>query len=148
MTAIARLAAAATANGCRLFTLSAVDPGLTCFARIHTSHPAEYPLSGIKPFPRDAWFDHVVTRRQSFLANSPQEFAALFPDHALITGMGLGSCLNIPVFAKSRLAGTANFLAEAGHFSPQALESYHAMTRLAHRALIRAMLAPLPGRSF
>jgi GAF domain-containing protein len=123
-----RLCTAAMRQGCRLFTITAADADLTTFDRRYTSHPAEYPVSGTKPIERDAWYEHVITRRQSFVANTPAEFEKLFFDHALITSMGLGSCLNIPLNAGGRVLGTVNFLAGAQHFTPQRLAAYHAMT--------------------
>lgn len=136
-----RLCAGALARGCLLFTITATDASLSAFDRRYTSHPVEYPVSGTKPVERDAWFDQVIIRRQSFVANTPAEFETLFYDHALITSMGLGSCLNIPLFAGERVLGTVNFLAGAHHFTPERLEAYHAMTRAAGPALAEALKA-------
>lgn len=134
-----RLCAAAAGQGCLLFTITAADADLTVFDRRYTSHPAEYPVSGTKPIERDAWFDHVITGRQSFVANTPSEFEKLFFDHALITSMGLGSCLNIPLIAGGRVLGTVNFLAGARHFTPSRLAAYHAMTDAAAADLAREL---------
>jgi hypothetical protein len=139
-----RLCAAARAEGCRLFTVTVCNAQNTLHARAFTSHPVEYPVSGTKPMDRDAWFDHVITGLNSFIANSPAEFETLFFDHALITSMGLGSALNIPIIEKSpgqpaKVLGTVNILAEAGHFTPEKLDAYHAMTMAVHDDLADAM---------
>jgi hypothetical protein len=72
-------------QGCRMFTVSSCNAQATLFARAYTSHPAEYPLSGLKPIAQDAWYEQVITGRNSFIANTPAEFETLFFDHALIT---------------------------------------------------------------
>ena len=72
-------------QGCRMFTVSSYNAQATLFARAYTSHPAEYPLSGLKPIAQDAWYEQVITGRNSFIANTPAEFETLFFDHALIT---------------------------------------------------------------
>lgn len=141
----ARLHNAANALGCRLFTVTVQSPDGAWTWRAFTSHPREYPLSGVKPVARDAWHDQVITRRESFLANTPAEFEELFFDHALIKSLGLGSALNIPVCDEGgRVLGTANFLAEANHFTPARSAAYHAATHEMAADLRRAMSRPPP----
>lgn len=136
-----RLHAASFAEGCRLFTVTVSNADSTLAARAYTSHPVEYPVSGTKPMTRDAWFDHVITGLNSFIANTPAEFEKLFFDHALITSLGLGSALNIPVISGGKVLGTVNILAEAQHFTPEKLDAYHALTMAEHDALVTAMRA-------
>lgn len=136
-----RLHAAALGEGCRLFTVTVSNAAGTTAARAYTSHPVDYPVSGTKPMTRDAWYDHVIVGLNSFVANTPAEFEKLFFDHALITSLGLGSCLNIPIIAQGAVLGTVNILAEAQHFSPEKLTAYHAMTRAEQDGLVLAMQA-------
>ncbi len=134
-----RLFAAARAQGCLLFTVTVSSDDGTQVARAFSSHPKEYPVLGTKPIDRDAWYDHVMIGLNSFIANTPAAFEQLFFDHALITAMGLGSALNIPLVAEGRVLGTLNFLAEAHHFTPTKLAAYHAMIQADHQALAKAM---------
>ncbi len=134
-----RLYETARAAGCRLFTVTVSNTEGTLASRVYTSHPAEYPVAGTKPMTRDAWYDHVITGLNSFIANTPAAFETVFFDHALITSIGLGSCLNIPIIAGQTGIGTVNFLAEAQHFTPERLNAYHAMTMAEHGALVQAM---------
>ncbi len=97
MTAAAALEAACTALGTRLFTLTTLDHAAGLFRRSHTSHPAEYPVTGTKPLTRDAWYQACIAARTPFVANTPEAFRAHFPDHALICSLGLGSACNIPL---------------------------------------------------
>ena len=133
-----RLHAAARAIGCRLFTVTVQNAAGTEARRAYTSHPVEYPVSGTKPVTRDAWYDHVIVGLNAFVANTPAEFEKLFFDHALITSLGLGSALNIPVVGQGRVLATVNFLAEAQHFTPERLEAYRAMTLAEQAALVQA----------
>jgi hypothetical protein len=113
------------ALGTRLFTITALDEAAGLYRRAHTSHPVEYPVSGTKPVEKDGWYAFCITGFQPFVANTPPEFAKYFFDHALITSLGLGSCLNIPLRAdQGPVLGTVNLLAEAGHFTPEKLETY------------------------
>ncbi|MEY4697878.1 MAG: hypothetical protein RIT14_2306 [Pseudomonadota bacterium] len=128
------------ALGTRLFTVTTHDLGAGLFRRAYTSHPAEYPTHGTKPLARDGWYDLCVTRAQTFVANTPAAFADVFFDHALITAMGLGSAVNIPVQdAEARVPGTVNLLAEAGHFTDQRLAAYHALVTARRDDLLAAM---------
>ena len=115
------------ALGTRLFTVTQLDEGKALFARVYTSHPLEYPVSGTKPMERDGWYDTTVAGRRTFVANTPPEFAKYFFDHELIVSLGLGSCINVPVVDGGRVLGTVNILAEAGHFSPDRLAAYEAL---------------------
>jgi GAF domain-containing protein len=139
--AFARLHTACAALGTRLFTVSINDEARDLCWRAYTSMPREYPLSGTKPLTRDGWYDQCIAARQTFVANTPPEFALYFFDHELITSLGLGSCINIPVVEGDEVLGTINLLAEAGHFTPQRIAACQALVQADHAALARAMSA-------
>lgn len=122
---IAQLHHDCEALGTLLFTVSILDRANGLSRRAYTSHPVEYPAQGTKPMLDDAWFDHCIRKAQYFLANTPPEFEKHFFDHALITSMGLGSALNIPLAdASGTVVATVNLLAEALHFTPEKLHAY------------------------
>lgn len=135
----ARLNADCAALGTRLFTVTRLDEGRALFARVYTSHPVEYPVSGTKPMERDGWYDHTIAGRRTFVANTPPEFAKYFFDHALIVSLGLGSCINVPVVEGGRVLGTVNILAETGHFTSGRLAAYEALVAGATKALAEAL---------
>jgi len=137
----AALNLACAALGTRLFTVTVQDLTQDVARRAFSSHPVEYPVSGTKPLTRDGWYDHCITGQQTFVANTTPEFARYFFDHALITSLGLGSCINIPVVQDGTVLGTVNLLAEEQHFTPDRLAAYHALTHSHHAALVAAMLA-------
>ncbi len=101
----AALHADCAALGTRLFTVSVQDAAAGLARRAYTSHPVEYPVSGTKPLTRDGWYDHCIAGQQTFVANTAPEFAKYFFDHELITSLGLGSCINVPIVEQRHRAG-------------------------------------------
>jgi GAF domain-containing protein len=139
MTVFSDLHARCAALGTRLFTVTEVDHEAALARRVYTSHPVDYPVSGTKPMERDGWYDHTIAGKQTFVANTPPEFAKYFFDHALIVSLGLGSCINVPVHDGGPVLGTVNILAEAGHFTPERLAAYEALVRAVAPALCAAL---------
>lgn len=142
--AYASLHAACAAQGTRLFTITTQDEAAGLARRAYTSHPVEYPVSGTKPLTRDGWYDFCIGGQQTFVANTTPEFARYFFDHALITSLGLGSCINVPVISDGEVLGTVNLLAEEHHFTPARLATYHRLIAEAHHSLVTEMRAARP----
>jgi GAF domain-containing protein len=143
LTVFATLHADCAALGTLLFTVTALDEAADLARRIYSSHPVEYPVSGTKPLTRDGWHEATVVQRQTFVANTPPEFAKYFFDHALIVSLGLGSCINIPLHDGGPVLGTVNLLAEAGHFTPDRLAAYEKLIAKAQPALCADLPAAL-----
>jgi hypothetical protein len=137
--AYAHLHAHCAALGTRLFTVTVQDEAKGVAWRAYTSHPKEYPVSGTKPLTKDGWYDMCITHRRTFVANTPAEFALYFFDHALITSLGLGACINVPVVHNGHVLGTVNLLAEAGHFTQGKVAAYEHLIAEAHAPLVLAM---------
>lgn len=125
--------------GHRLFTVMTLDMAAGLARRAFSDHPAQYPVSGTKPIHRDAWFDIVHGQKRSFVANTIEDIAAVFPDHELIASLGCGSVLNLPVILKGDLVATINMLDEAHHYTPQRVAD--AQARLAIPARLCCALA-------
>lgn len=102
----------------RLFTVMEIDHRRNVAWRSYTNMPDAYPTSGEKPVENNAWTDQVQGRHETFVANSIQDIAAVFPDHALIQSLGCESCLNLPVVVAGQVLGTLNFLDGPGFFTP------------------------------
>ncbi len=105
--------------GHRLFTVMTVDMAAGVARRAYSDHPREYPVSGTKPIQYDQWFDVVHRQRRSFVANTIEDIAKVFPDFELIAALGCGSVLNLPLVLRGELVATLNLLDEAHHYSPQ-----------------------------
>lgn len=127
------------ALGTRLFTVTTQDVPAGLARRAYTSMPREYPVSGTKPLTRDGWYEHCITGQKTFVANTAPEFARYFFDHELITSLGLGSCINIPITDGGYVLGTVNLLAGEHHFTPEKLQAYHILITRHHDALVAAM---------
>ncbi len=56
--------------------------------------------------------------RRSFVANTIEEIAKVFPDHDLIASLGCGSVHNLPVVLEGELVATINMLAAPHHYTP------------------------------
>ncbi len=104
-------------DGHRLFTVMTVDMDAGLARRVYSNYPAQYPVTGTKPIHRDAWFDIVHGERRSFIANSINDIAKVFPDFELIQSLGFGSVVNLPVILKNELVATINLLHVEHHYS-------------------------------
>lgn len=104
--------------GAKLFTLMEVDPTRDVVWRSYTNMPKAYPTKGEKPRTQNRWSDIVVGRHETFVANTIEDIADVFPDHALIQSLGCESCLNLPIIINGELRGTLNCLHDAGHYTP------------------------------
>ena len=131
---------ACTALGTILFTITVLDPARDLCWRAYTSHPIEYPTQGTKPLTHDAWHNQVIIHRETFVANTPAAFETVFFDHALITALGLGSAVNIPIAdASGTVLATVNLLAEPQHFTAAKLAAYQTLVANHHAALLAAI---------
>lgn len=121
----------------RLYTVMTFDRDKGEAARIWTNSAA-YPLKGRKPVEPNDWTAQVLDRHQPFIANTPDEIAAVFPDHALIATLGCGACLNLPVVVGDEVLGTLNLLDREGYFTASRLSAAQALRLPAAAALMVA----------
>lgn len=94
--------------GYRLFTLLYADGDEV--ARIYSSDPVAYPVSGRKHMGPTPWGDHVLKGRQPWLGRDRAAIEWAFFDHALIASLGCGCCINLPVLYDGQVVGTLNLL--------------------------------------
>ena len=102
-------------SGHKLFTVMTVDMEAGLARRAFTNYPIEYPASGTKPIHRDSWFEIVHGQKRSFVANTINDIAKVFPDFELIESLGCGSVINLPVVLRGDLVSTINLL-HAEHY--------------------------------
>ena len=107
--------------GHRLFTVMTVDMAAGLVRRAYSNRPADYPTSGTKPLHGNTgdWFETVFKQRRTFVANSIEDIAKVFPDHELIASLGCGSVINLPVVLKGELVAAINLLDAAGRYTPE-----------------------------
>ncbi len=100
------------------FTMMTFDQERGVGQRIFTDDSDAYPVGGEKPIQENTWTETVLVRHQTFVGNSIEDLAAVFPDWEKIQSLGLESCLNLPVVVGNKVIGTLNCLNVAGHFTP------------------------------
>ncbi|BCH20668.1 hypothetical protein MesoLjLc_04420 [Mesorhizobium sp. L-8-10] len=108
------------AIGQQLFTLLFVDGDEV--ARIYSSDPEAYPVSGRKKMGPTPWGDHVLRDKKPLLLPDRAGIKWAFFDHELIYSLGLGSCINIPSIYNGKVIGTINLLAPEGVLTNEDLE--------------------------
>lgn len=124
--------------GARLFTTMTVDMKNEVARRAYTSDPVSYPSSGTKPIRYDSWFDIVHKERRSFVANTIEDIAVVFPDYELINSLGCQSVVNIPVEVGGELLGTVNCLDVADHYTPERVAASELLKMPARLAFLAA----------
>lgn len=124
--------------GAKLFTTMTVDMKNEVARRAYTSDPVSYPASGTKPIRYDSWFDIVHKERRSFVANTIDDIAKVFPDYELIDSLGCQSVVNIPVEVGGELLGTVNCLDVAGHYTPERVAASELLKMPARLAFLAA----------
>jgi GAF domain-containing protein len=129
--------------GARLFTLMTFDARTGLSRRVHSSHPREYPVSGSKPLSVGVWSRTVIDERRTFVANTIEAIAEVFPDHEVIHSLGCGSVVNLPVVFSGEVVGVANALDAPGHYTPDRVERIERLSPFVTVALLAARLAQL-----
>ncbi|MGI9506301.1 MAG: GAF domain-containing protein [Geminicoccaceae bacterium] len=105
------------------FTMMTVDQERGVAQRVFSDDPEAYPVGGEKPILENAWTETVLIRHETFVGNSIEDLALVFPDWEKIQSLGLESCLNLPIIVGAEVIGTLNCLNIAGHFSPGRIEA-------------------------
>ena len=127
--------------GARLFTVMTFEPATGLSQRIHSSHPMDYPVSGVKPLSPGLWSRTVIDQRQTFVANSIAAIAEVFPDHELIRSLNCESVVNLPVVFAGAVIGTVNLLDAAGYYAPERVARVEGLSPFAAAALLAARLS-------
>lgn len=109
--------------GIKLFTLMEVDHARGVSRRNYSNQPDAYPVNGEKPIQNNEWTAQVQDRHETFVANSIDEIAAVFPDYEFIQSLGCESCLNLPIVVNGVVIGTLNCLHNAGHYTPERIQA-------------------------
>jgi hypothetical protein len=124
----------------KLFTVMTFDASTGLSQRVHSSHPREYPVSGLKPLSVGLWSRTVIDKRQMFVANTIEAIAEVFPDHELIRSLGCESVVNLPVIFGDTVIGTVNVLDVAGYYTRDRVAKIESLSPFAAPALLAARL--------
>lgn len=108
-------AVASEAIGFRLFTIMAFDARTHEVVRLFSNMPQIYPAGGRKTKRGTAWATRVLHELRPFRGETVSDLREAFDDHRVLTGMNLGSILNIPIAYDGACVGTMN-LTHAEHW--------------------------------
>jgi hypothetical protein len=122
--------------GHKLFTLLYVDGEEV--ARVYSTRPQDYPVSGRKPMGTTPWGDLVLKNRKPYLARDKAGIRWAFFDHVLIESMGLGAAINIPVVYDGQCIGTMNLLDVEFHYGEADVERVAPLAPLLVPAFLEA----------
>ncbi|CAH2896936.1 MAG: hypothetical protein PCALPYG88_2485 [uncultured Paraburkholderia sp.] len=128
---------AASVIGFRLLTIMSYDAGREEVERAYTNMPDVYPVGGRKKKRGTAWARQVLHDLEPFRAETPQGILEAFDDHTVMTGMGLGSILNIPIAYNGVCIGTMNLTHREGWYT----ERHEALGLLIGSFLAPALIA-------
>ncbi|MGW3992557.1 GAF domain-containing protein [Amycolatopsis sp. NPDC004772] len=122
--------------GVRLFTVLAWIPDRRALRRVHSSHPAEYPVGGEKTVEVAAgWLDRCITAQEPYFGPDKAAVREIFADHELIESLGCGSIINVPVVDGDRTLGVLNILDAEGAYDEDSVQVARSLAPLAVPAL-------------
>src|SRR5947209_19053384 len=130
--AIAEIAARRVNAG--LVTAMRHDEAASTVERIYSSNEAAYPVGGRKVKQESDWSRHVLVEHCALVSAGDDAIRKHYNDHAVIFGLGLHSCVNVPLVSAGKCIGTLNVLRAEAEWSDREV------------ALVRALgLAALAG---
>lgn len=122
--------------GHKLFTVMRVHDAAQEVERLYSSNPEAYPVGGRKQKQGTHWGRVVLTEGRVFVARTPEEVKHAFADHELISSLGIGSIMNVPIGVAGRRLGTMNVSHDAHWFTPEDAEKGRVIAALLTPALL------------
>ena len=117
-----------------LVTMMRHDAVASTVERLYSSNPQAYPVGGKKAKRDTAWGRKVLTEHRVLVSAGDAGLRESFDDHATIIGLGLHSCVNVPLVSEGQCVGTLNVCAARSEWRDDEI------------ALVRALgLAALAG---
>ena len=106
--AIAEIAALRVGAG--LVTAMRHAEAASTVERIYSSNPQAYPVGGRKVKQESDWSRHVLVEHRVLVSTGDDAIRKHYNDHAIIFGLGLHSCVNVPLVSAGKCIGTLNVL--------------------------------------
>lgn len=105
--------------------------------RLYSSNTQAYPVGGRKQKRDTGWSRKVLAEHQVLLSSGDAGIRESFDDHAIIFGLGLNSCVNVPLVSEGECVGTLNVLRPQAEWS----EDQIAVARALGLAALAGVLA-------
>ena len=93
-----------------LVTAMRHDEPTATVERLYSSNPQAYPVGGRKLKQDSDWSQHVLVERRVLVSAGDDAIKTHYVDHPTIFGLGLHSCVNVPLVSEGRCIGTLNVL--------------------------------------
>ena len=93
-----------------LVTAMRHDEAASTVERIYSSNEAAYPVGGRKVKQESDWSRHVLVEHCVLVSAGDDAIRKHYNDHAVIFGLGLHSCVNVPLVSAGKCIGTLNVL--------------------------------------
>jgi GAF domain-containing protein len=94
-----------------LVTAMRHDEAASTVERIYSSNEQAYPVGGRKLKRDTGWSRKVLVEHRVLVNAGDDDIRESFDDHAIIFGLGLHSCVNVPLVSRGKCIGTLNVLA-------------------------------------
>jgi GAF domain-containing protein len=91
-----------------LVTMMRHDAVASTVERLYSSNPQAYPVGGKKVKRDTAWGRKVLTEHRVLVSAGDEGLRESFDDYATIIGLGLHSCVNVPLVSEGKCVGTMN----------------------------------------
>jgi GAF domain-containing protein len=100
-----------------LVTAMRYDRATESVERLYSSNPQAYPVGGRKLKKDSDWSRHVLAERRVLVSAGDDLIRQHYSDHATIFGLGLHSCVNVPLVRDGACIGTLNTLRPQAEWS-------------------------------
>jgi GAF domain-containing protein len=110
-----------------LVTAMRHDEAASTVERIYSSNAAAYPVGGRKVKQDSDWSRHVLVERKVLISAGDDLIRKHYNDHAIIFGLGLHSCVNVPLVSGGKCIGTLNVLAARPDWNDEQVAAVRAL---------------------
>ena len=102
-----------------LVTAMRHDEAASTVERIYSSNAQAYPVGGRKVKQESDWSRHVLVEHRVLVSAGDDAIRRHYNDHAIIFGLGLHSCVNVPLVSAGKCIGTLNVLRREAEWSDE-----------------------------
>ena len=138
--AIAQVAARRVEAG--LVTVMRHDAAASSVERLYSSDRQAYPVGGRKLKRDTGWSRAVLAEHRVLVSAGDAAIRESFDDHAIIFGLGLHSCVNVPLVSEGKCVGTLNVLAARTDWSKDQVATVRALGLAALAGVLAATSSP------
>ena len=93
-----------------LVTAMRHDEAAATVERLYSSDPGAYPVGGRKLKRDSDWSRHVLVEHRVLVSGGDDALRQHYTDQATVCGIGIHSCVNVPLVSGGKCLGTLNVL--------------------------------------